>query len=94
MYKFDKTILFVISICFLTILFNGCSDDWLEVGGTDHYTIYYKPSSVNIDIQNKTIKVLTKHIYNEKGIIFMQKEFGPFMKDKDYYNNYAYSFRA
>jgi hypothetical protein len=90
----SKNTIFVTLLClyiFTALLFIGCSDNWVEVGGTQDYIIYYKPSSVKIDKDNKTILVLTKYVYTEKGIMFAKKMFAPFIQDKDYYDKFAYS---
>lgn len=90
----SKNIIFVILlsvIIFTVILFSSCSDNWVEVGGTQEYIIYYKPSSVKINKDDKTILVLTKFIYTKDGIIFAKKMFAHFSQDKDYYDKFAYS---
>jgi hypothetical protein len=90
----------VILVCFvfiITILFNGCGDNWVEVGGNEYNTYYYKPSSVNIEIQNKTIKVWTKSIESEKGLkstMDIMKDIAKFSRtpfNQDYYNNFGYN---
>jgi hypothetical protein len=90
----SKNIIFVILLCvfiFTAFLFSGCSDNWVEVGGTQDYIIYYKPSSVKIDKDNKTILVQTKYVYTEEGIISAKKMFVPYIQDKDYFDKFAYS---
>jgi hypothetical protein len=94
MSRLKKTILMVILVflVFVTaILLNGCSENWVEVVGTGDYTIYYKPSSVIINKRNKTIKVLTKHIYTEKGLNNAINYFGHATAEKDFYNNFGYA---
>lgn len=83
----------ILSCVFLVtaLLLSGCSNDWVEVGGTKDYIIYYKPSSVKIDKYNKTIEVLTKYVYTKEGIISAKEMFGPYIQNKDYFDKFSYS---
>ncbi len=58
----------LLSLVFLTTIPpKGSCDDWVKIGDTEDYTVYYNSSSVKIDKQNKIINVLIKHVYTEKG---------------------------
>jgi len=72
MSRLKKTIFLVIlvSLVFLTTFSSRVyCEDWVYVGSNENYTQYYKSSSVTIDKQNKTIKVLEKKVYTDKGRI-------------------------
>jgi len=56
-----------------------CGDKWVYIGKNANNVIYYNPSSVKIDKENKTIKVLTKWTFTEKG----RKGFSKNIKDKE-----------
>jgi hypothetical protein len=79
MSKFKKLIFCVILVCLVSIinfLSNGYCDDWVYVGShkNGNYSMYYKPSSVIINKQNKTIIVWSKTVFTEQGKIdFLKK---------------------
>ena len=69
MIKLLKTILFMIFINFycLIIFANGESNNWVYLDSSDNTSTYYNLSSGKIDYENKTIYILTKKIFSEKG---------------------------
>lgn len=65
-----KIILIVISVSLVsltTLPFKGYCDDWVYVGSTDLSTEYYNSSSVEIDKQNKVIKMRVKRVFTDMG---------------------------
>jgi hypothetical protein len=46
-----------------------CDDDWIYVDSYKNYTLYYKPSSVKIDKQNKIFEVWVKYVFTDEGKI-------------------------
>lgn len=45
------------------------SNDWVYLGETDNYAVYYKSSSVEVDHQNNIIGVVTQHVFSDEGKI-------------------------
>ena len=67
-----KIIFFVILlplISFVQLPFYGYCGDWVKIGGNEHLTLYYDPLSVNIDKENKNIKVWVRNELTDKGRI-------------------------
>jgi hypothetical protein len=62
----------VILVCLVsltTLPENLNCDDWVFVESNQNLNVYYHQSSIKIDTQNKTIKVLVKRVYTENGKI-------------------------
>jgi hypothetical protein len=63
----------VISLIILSIVFTltlpspGYCDDWLCVGKTDYFEVYYNDTNIKIDRKSKQIKVWVKLVWTEKG---------------------------
>jgi hypothetical protein len=58
------------------------SDDWVYVWSLEAFTLYYKPSFVEIDKQKKTVNVLVKHDLTENGKIALLRPFCSIEKEK------------
>lgn len=48
---------------------NGYCDDWVYLNNSEYFTQYYNSSSIEIDKQNKMVKVWEKRVYTNKGKI-------------------------
>jgi hypothetical protein len=73
----------VISLIILSIVFTftlpspGYCEDWVYVGRTDHFEVYYNNTNIKINREYKLIKVWVKMVYTKEGrkyyIGFMKK---------------------
>lgn len=53
----------------------GFCDDWVKIESNDKFTLYYNSLLINIDNNNKIIKVWVKYYYTEKGKLEKLKKY-------------------